>query len=146
MRFRAKFGLVGWIFVSFACFYVHDWFFWRGQSTSAIISAFRVFAATAWASLALLEFLKSRFAYWDIDSDGLHQRRFGNKKEFTIPWDKVIAVRNRIPGMSWDGTVSVYYELPASKLGFNHIVAVPEHRKELIAALRKFAPQATFEV
>jgi hypothetical protein len=146
MRFRAKFGLYGWVSALFSCFYVYDFFFWRGPSTSTIISVLRGFAAATLAFGALLLFISRRNSYWDLDCDGLHQRQFGRNMEFTIPWDKVVAVRNLIPGFGWDGTVSVYYDFPASKLGFKHITTVPERRNELIAALRRFAPQATFTV
>jgi hypothetical protein len=146
MRFREKFGPLGWFVVSLACFYACDWFFLRGPSTSTATSALRGFDAAVWTCLALLIFLKRRSAYWDLDSDGLHQRRFGSKKELTVAWEKVTVVRNVIPGISWDGTVAVYYELPGSKLGFGRIVAVPERRKVFIESLQRFAPQAKFNV
>jgi hypothetical protein len=147
MRFRQKSGPLVWGYLLLMCFYACDFIFsifWHSPSTSSTSLVFHGVIAAGWACAALFLFLSRRSAYWDLDSDGLHQRQFGSKTELTIPWEKVLAVRNLIPGFSWDGTVSVYYEFPASKLGFKHIVAVPQRRKELIEALRGYAPQATF--
>lgn len=99
-----------------------------------------------WAILVLFQALSRYLIYWDVDSDGLHQRQWRNKKEFTIAWDKVLCVRNFIPGMKWDGTVAVYYDYPDSKLGFRYLVTTPEHRKKFIAALREYASNATFKI
>ncbi|MGA9673003.1 MAG: hypothetical protein WBQ94_27635 [Terracidiphilus sp.] len=149
MRFREKSGPLGWVYVLLMCLYGCDFIcsiFWHQPSTSSIILAFRGLAAAGWAGVVLRLFLNRRYGYWDLDSDGLHKRRLESKKDVTIQWDKVIAVRNLFPSMIWDETLSVYYESPASKLGFSHITAVPENRNDLIAALRKFAPQAKFNV
>jgi hypothetical protein len=94
--------------------------------------------------LAAIQFSSRYFVYWDLDSNGLHQRRFWSKKE--IGWGTVLHVRNCIPGIRWDGTVSVYYDRPASKSGFGYVVTGPEHRMQFIEAVRKFAPQATFDL
>jgi hypothetical protein len=146
MRFRKRFGLLGWVNVFGACFYAFDWFVGRSSSTSAIILALRGFAIAAFSCAALLMILDSRSVYWELDSNGLHQCRFGSAKELTVAWDEVIVVRDVIPGLRLDGTVAVYYKFPGSKLGFKRIVVLPERRNELIAALRRFAPQATFTV
>jgi hypothetical protein len=95
---------------------------------------------------ALLQFFIQRNVYWDIDSEGLHRRNLRSKKEFSITWDKVLVVRNMIPGLRIDGTVAVYYDNPGSKLGFKYIVAKPKDRKQFIVALRSFAPQAKFTI
>jgi hypothetical protein len=86
------------------------------------------------------------FIYWDLDSNGIHERWFGFKKELQAAWDKVLVVRNFLPGVRWDGTVSVYFDDPGSKLGFSYFVITPQHRKKFIAALREYAPQAKFQV
>jgi hypothetical protein len=86
------------------------------------------------------------FIYWDLDSNGIHEWRFGSKKELLPAWDKVLVVRNFVPGVRWDGTVSVYFDDPAKKSGFSYFVTTPQHRREFIEALHRFAPQATFDV
>ena len=107
---------------------------------------FTVINPIIFSLLVLFQALGRYLVYWDLDSDGLHRRQLGSKNEFTIAWGKVLVVRNIIPGISWDGTVAVYYDDPASKLGFAYLVAMPEKRKQFIAALRDYAPQATFKV
>ena len=86
------------------------------------------------------------FMYWDLDSNGIHEWWFGYKKELLSSWDKVLVVRNFIPGVRWDGTVSIYFEDPGSKLGFSYFVTTPQRRKEFIAAVKEHAPQAKFQV
>lgn len=98
------------------------------------------------AVMVLVQALSRYLIYWDIDSDGLHQRQWRSKKELTIAWDKVLCVRSAIPGVTWDGTVAVYYDYPDSKLGFRYLVTTPENRKKFVAALREQAPNATFKI
>jgi hypothetical protein len=97
-------------------------------------------------SLALIKLISRNYIYWELDSGGLHARKIWGKREFVVAWDKVVAVRNFIPGISWDGRVSVYYEPPIPTNGFRYVVTTPERRNEFIAALREFAPHAKFEV
>ena len=130
----------GWSSLGFACVYAALWLIDRrpGRMVAVVAVVFLI--------SALLQAISRRWFYWDIDSTGLHQRHLWSKKEIGVAWDKVIIVRNFIPGLRWDGTVSVYYERPMSRNGFSYIVATPERRKEFIATIRRFAPQAKFEI
>ena len=140
MRFRKSFGYIGGFWLFYLCTQAFFWFVDRHPSYWTIICCIPV------AIMVLFQALSRYLIYWDIDSDGLHQRKWRSKKEFTIAWDKVLCVRNMIPGMTWDGTVAVYYDCPESKLGFKYLVTTPEKRKKFIAALREYAPNATFKI
>jgi hypothetical protein len=50
--------------------------------------------------MVLHQALSRYLVWWDIDSDGLHQRHWRSKKEFAIAWDKILVVRNAIPGVT----------------------------------------------
>jgi len=95
-------------------------------------------------TLALLQFLCRYFVYWDVGADGLHERIF--VRHAHIAWDKIRHVRPYVPGLKWGGVVSVYFSRTESRFGFGYIVTMPEHRKKFVAALQRYAPQATFDV
>jgi hypothetical protein len=122
------------------CSQIFSWIVGRHLSQGAI------FLCVLSAIMVLFQAFSRYLFYWDIDSEGLHQRHFGSKKDFSIAWDKVLCVRSAIPGVTWDGTVAVYYDHPESKLGFKYLVTTPEHRKRFIAALREYAPKATYKI
>jgi hypothetical protein len=140
MRFRKSFGLLGWLLLFFLCLQAFEWF--DKRHLSHWDEKYCVFLAFATLFQAFSRYL----VWWDIDSTGLHQRQWRSKKELTIAWDKVLCVRNAIPGVTWDGTVAVYFDDPGTKLGFRYLVTTPEQRKKFIAALREYAPNATFKI
>jgi hypothetical protein len=135
-----SFGFRGCFMLFVLCTQALYWFVERHPSHWWIMTC--IFCAF----LVLFQALSRYLVWWDIDSDGIHQRYWRSKKEFTIAWDKILCVRSAIPGFTWDGTVAVYYDFPDSKLGFKHLVTTPENRKRFISALRQYAPQATFKI
>jgi hypothetical protein len=140
MRFRKSFGLLGWIWVWIACNEVFSWL--TGLHPRPLHIASFILTALLVAYQALGRY----FIYWDLNSSGIHEWYFGRKKELIPAWGKVLVVRNFLPGMRWDGTVSIYFDNPASKTGFSYFVTTPHQRKDFIAALRRFAPQAKFRI
>jgi hypothetical protein len=140
MRFRKSFGAAGWNALGLAGLFMAIRFLDRQPNWLVTVAPF------VFLSLALIKLISRNYIYWELDSSGLHVRKIWGKKEFVVAWDKVIAVRNFIPGVSWDGKVSVYYEPPIPTNGFRYVVTTPERRNEFIAALREFAPHAKFEV
>ena len=140
MRFRRSFGLLGWIWTWCACNEVFSWL--TGLHPRPLdIGSFILFVL-----LVAYQAFGRYFNYWDLDSEGIHESYFGSKKDLLLGWDKVLVVRNFIPGMRWDGTVSIYFDDHASKSGFSYFVTTPQRRKEFIAGLREYTPQAKFQV
>ncbi len=140
MRFRKSFGLLGWIGLFCACNGFLSWLTERHPGPLLIFNIVLPILLVAYQAFG------RHFIYWDLDSNGIREWRFGSKKELLPGWDKVLVVRNFIPGVRWDGTVSIYFDDPGSKLGFSYFVTTPQRRKEFIAALREHAPQAKFQV
>jgi len=101
------------------------------------------FGAAVWICCALLRVLSQFFYYWELDADCLCVRYFWYKKE--VAWEEVTHVGglNQQPS---SGLLEVDYARPAPMSDRGHILASPEDRDRFIRTLRKFAPQATFEV
>lgn len=140
MRFRKRFGFLGWFFMIYLFIQAFSWLDVRH------LSHLDVMYCIILAFIIVFQAFSRYLVWWEIDSNGLHQRQWRSKKDFTIAWDKILVVRNAIPGVNWDGSVAVYYDCPESKLGFKYLVTTPEKRKKFIAALRIYAPNATFKI
>ncbi len=94
MRFRKSFGWTGWLFLLFLC--SQAFFELNERHPSHWRVTFYIFLVLMVLHQALSRYL----VWWDIDSDGLHQRHWRSKKEFAIAWDKILVVRNAIPGVT----------------------------------------------
>jgi hypothetical protein len=140
MRFQRSFGLLGWFWAWCACSGIFSLLTERHPSLLSIVNVIVP------ALLVAYQAFSRYFIYWDLDCNGIHESWFGRKKERLPAWDKVLVVRNFVPGMRWDGTVSIYFDDPASRLGFSYFVTTPQHRRVFIETMHRFAPQATFTV
>jgi len=140
IRFRAKFGWQGWFFVTLGILYtvqaVVDHHRGRDPLSGCVVAI--------WIFNALVRVLTKLFRYWEVDASSLRVRNFWSTKEF--PWDEVIWVGNYIPSQPSSGFLQIDYARPAPLSERGHILANPEDRPAFLAALRQFAPQATFQV
>lgn len=134
MRFRPKFGLQGWSWVALGC--LSTLLLARAHSNRLLWSV--------WPILALQFIFGKVFIYWEVDASGLHERRFWRRKE--IAWDEITHVGSWIPSQPGSDYVAVDYGRPAPMSDRGSVIANPADRAEFIAALRRFAPQADFEV
>jgi hypothetical protein len=93
--------------------------------------------------LALQQIFFHLFIYWEIDSNSLRVHRFWTTKE--IAWADITHVggANGRPSAAF---LDVYYARSAPMSDRGHFLANPEDRRGFIEELRKFAPQAEFEV
>ncbi len=140
MRFRAKFGLMGWFWTMMACFYAYILLFrWRPTMFGvAVISIFLI---------ALLQIASRLSVHWYLDEVSLRVQSFGTRKE--VVWAEVTHVGGQaslIPGETSSACLRVDYARPAPMSEKGYILATPDDRPQFIAALRRFAPHATFEV
>jgi len=135
MRFRARFGALGWCQVSLATFSLFLWF-------SGLHSRFVAIYAFCLALNTLQRVFNHAFIYWELDSTSLRERRFWNTKE--IQWGEVTHVGGFVRPSSDHLEVDFAHPAPMSESG--RIIARPEDRQQFLAALHRFAPQAHFEV
>jgi hypothetical protein len=84
------------------------------------------------------------FIYWDVDDDGLRERRLWKTKE--VAWRNVRHVGAWNPSQPASDYLAIDFARPAPTPGRSRIIAHPEDRTAFIAALRRFAPQAVFDV
>jgi hypothetical protein len=139
MKFRTKFGPQGWFVVSLACAYGYVVLLSpRGSPHSAW-----GFTAAVWVWWAFLRILSYLFTYWELDSSSLRQHSYWSTKE--VAWEEVTHVGG-LNGRPSSAVLEVDYARPAPMSDRGHILASPEDRQQFIAALRRFAPQAAFEV
>ncbi len=137
MRFRAKFGALGWCWVGLACFVV-----------VLLCSGLRAGGFGDFAVLIVLfamqRVLLHAFTYWDVLSDCLRERRLWNTRE--VAWREVQHVGGWRPSQPSSDSLAIDFARPAPLSDRGSIIAHPEDRSAFIAALRKFAPQAAFDV
>lgn len=84
------------------------------------------------------------FIYWELDDAGFRERRFFNLR--SIAWKDVthvgyFEVRKRRPS-----SIAILYARKELLADSGCVVALPEDREQFIAALRRFATQAKFEL
>ena len=84
MRFRAKFGALGYCWVGLACLWTVLLLFGPHRDRTVL------FTFTS-ASAALLRILNHRFIYWDVQDDRLRERRLWRAKE--IAWQEITHVK-----------------------------------------------------
>ena len=140
MRFRTKFGAQGVFLVSLAILYAYFAFFGH----VARLQPFWGFTAAIYIWWALLRVLSQIFNYWELDADCLRQRNFLGVKE--IPWQEVTRVGSFPPKHPASSMLQVDYARPAPMSDRGYVLANPEDREQFIRTLRRFAPQATFDV
>ena len=137
MRFRAKFGALGWCYVGLACFFAFLWI--SGDRHVGFVSLVLGFSL-----LTLQRVLNHIFVYWDIDSIRLFERRLWNTRE--IPWCEITNIASWTPDQPSSDFLEVSFARPAPMSDRGSVIANPEDREAFIAALHKFAPQAEFDV
>jgi hypothetical protein len=137
MRFRAKFGALGWCWAGLAGFVLVLW------SSGLRTGGFGGFSVLI-VLLAIQRVLLHAFVYWDVLSDGLRERRLWNTRE--VAWREVQHVGGWRPSQPSSDSLAIDFARPAPLSDRGSIIANPEDREEFIAALRRFAPQAAFDV
>ncbi len=138
MRFRAKFGLLGWSCVALALLVLVLWF------SSGYHNETLGILATTLPILAAIEILKEVFIYWELDADGLCERRFWTEKK--IPWQEVIRVSAWNSEQPSSDFLAIDYARSAPMSDRGSVIANPEDRQRFLADLYRYAPQAAFEV
>jgi hypothetical protein len=86
MRFRAKFGALGWFWVGLICLWIAAAVFKHYRSTSGIHGSIAVLGILP----VLFLVLNLMFTYWELDSSCLRVHRLWHKKE--IAWEDVTHV------------------------------------------------------
>lgn len=136
MRFRAKFGAIGWFWVGSACLIATLWLSGRRHSESRFLALF-------FLVMASLQVLNHFFIYWDIDPAGLRERRLWSTRE--IHWREVTHIGGW-PSQPSSDSLQIDFARPAPISERGSVIANPEDRGGFIAALHKFAPEAEFDV
>jgi hypothetical protein len=140
MRFRAKFGLQGWLSVAMLCFLI---VLKISELKSGHHNAALSPLVLMWIVFGLGRVLSQIFIYWDVDSTGVRERRLWSER--TIPWQEVTRVSGWMDRPSSDALV-LHYARPAPLSDSGTVVAAPDDRQQFLSDLHRFAPQATFDV
>jgi hypothetical protein len=138
MRFRAKFVPESWI-----------WFAICGINLAIALGRilsprhhdlglFSLNLLTA--ALALLTFYGYKAASWELDADGLRQRKLWMNTK--VRWQDVTRVESVWSAPFYDLKIEYRRHGLGPKIG--HILANPTDRDQFLDALRRFAPQAEY--
>ena len=138
MRFRAKFGFLGWAYIAMALFALLLKI--SPGRPSEVLGLF----AILWTVFAALRILFQIFIYWDLDSSGLHEQRLWGKRN--VAWQEVTRVSAWNPKQPASATLAVDFARPAPMSDRGRVIANPENHQRFLAELRRYAPQAIFEV
>ena len=141
VKFRAKFGLDGCLWVLLGLFQIFSSL--RGHFGLRAPGISLIGVATGLA-LALVPLFRSMFLYWEFDLASFRERAF-LRVTHNIPWHDITRVNEFIPG-SEDDTLAVWYQNPKSKSGSSFLTARPNQRQQFLEALHKYAPTATIDV
>jgi hypothetical protein len=128
MRFRAKFGLLGWVYVGLTLL-ILVLRLSRGHHNE-VLTTLAVFLPVS----AAFKILAQIFIYWDLDSAGLHERRLWGEKK--IPWQEVTRVSawNERPSSDF---LAVHYARSAPMSDQGSVIANPDDRDHFLADLRR---------
>jgi hypothetical protein len=138
MRFRAKFGLLGWAYVGSALL-VLVLRLGRGHHND-VLATLAVFLPV----FAAFKILAQIVVYWDLDSVGLHERRLWGERQ--IPWQEVTRVSAWNPERPSSDFLAVHYARSAPMSDRGSVIANPDDRDQFLADLRRYAPLAVFDV
>jgi hypothetical protein len=154
MKFRAKTQAMPYIWLIAAAEYVGFWAYdhvHRPAHPSLLSTAYGVEAVFI-VLVCGLGLLSQRFLYWEMDAAGLRQRSFKTRiwfgKSIEIPWERV----TRVGLADYKRPASSAFEIDFTRFGpFNldprsHLLALPTDRFRFVETMRKFAPQARFDV
>jgi hypothetical protein len=139
MRFRAKFGLIDSLWLAVGATYLLILVSRAGHLRPSFI-----FCAIAFLPQALLRLLGLIFVYWEIDSDGLHERRLWRMR--SIPWAEVASVTFWPDEQKVSSSFAIRYERPAPLSDRGSIIANPSDRDTFLQELQRHAPGASFDV
>src|ERR1017187_3098526 len=115
MRFKKKFGIEGWFWVTMACFSVFSVAY--ASVCARHIDDFAVIMFISYAAFGLLNILSLHFVYWELDASCIRIHRFWSVRE--IAWDKVTQVGNFHPDYAPSNYLEIHYirSAPRSNLG-----------------------------
>jgi hypothetical protein len=134
MRFRTKFGALGYCWVGLACLWTLLWLCGPHQNRAGL------FTFTS-ALIASLQILNHTFIYWELQADSLRERRLWRAKE--VAWQEITHVG---PWANNSEYLIVDHVRAAPLSARGSIIANPEDRSAFLDALHRYAPQATFDL
>jgi hypothetical protein len=125
---------MSWLWVGTALLIAVLWL--DGLRTGAIS-----FLVVYFPLMAFLQVVFHFLVYWELDAGHLRERRLWNTKE--VAWKEVTRVGLWAQNSKY---LVVNHDRLAPMSDRGSIVANPEDRERFVRALRRFAPQAEFEV
>jgi hypothetical protein len=138
VKYRAHFGLFGWLQVGTACLCL-ILILSRGGHTFKV----GLFPGFTICMLALQRVLNHLFTYWKLEQDGLRVRSMLFEK--AIAWGEITSVSG-FNGNAGSSTLELDYARTGPLSDRGSVLANPEDRNEFLQGLHRFAPHATFEV
>ena len=139
MRFRQKFGWIGWMCLGFVCLYS----FQLMADSTPEKRAVHTFCLICWSFGAIVRASGSFFVYFKIEPDGLCCKDFWRTKHFA--WGELTRIGSQPGSILVPEVAKVQYlrRTPFPDIGKFQIM--PKNPKGLIEALREQAPQAEFD-
>jgi len=134
MRYRAKFGALGWCWSGSACLVLVLWLDGLRSGTAGFLFLFFIL-------MALQRVLSYVFIYWDLGVEELRERRIWSTR--SVPWNEVTHIGRWTQNSNYIIVDHSRLE-PLSDRG--RMVANPDDEAGFIAALRRYATQAEIEL
>jgi hypothetical protein len=139
MRFRAKFGILDWARLALGSFVVLLYATGSHHATR-MLGAY----AVVWTVIITVHLLLRAFIFWDVFAVGLHERRLWSSR--TILWNQISSVEPWPDNRSGRSSIAIDFSSPAPLSTSGRVVANPGRLDEFLAALRRYAPQASISV
>ncbi len=139
MRFRAKFGLISWVFLAFALF--AGLLLTTGPNRA---SRSLRFLALYFSLMTANQLLRHFFVWWDITPGAFHERRLWSTK--TILSNAITEVSSWPEKTNPWGTLAIRFLRSAPPFVKDTVIARPADRDAFLAAIRDHAPHALINV
>ncbi len=145
MRFRQRFS---WAQVFTAAVWLLLSYFWiRKHRTNLGIRSTGEITGLIWCFLLLFNYISYFLIWWDLDQNGLRERRLFSVK--TVPWRELVRVGpwNKANIKNRQFIEAEYRRsAPLSDSGKLLLRVRDDERKELFRRLQSYAPQAQIDV
>lgn len=138
MKFRPKFGLIGWIFAFNALLFDLSWFI-TGHET-----IFGKIDAVTMTALTIFQAQRTRLTYWRVDNGFLYEQRFWKSR--IVPCGQI----QRVSAQTWKRSKPRFIAIDWFQGGTiekaGRLYADPANPPQFIRALQQFVPENAFDI
>jgi len=140
MKFRQKFGWLGWISLGMICLTTEEII----RSRDFDLRALSVVSLLSWMFVLSTQVTAIAFIYFRVENEGLFYRRF--RKTRFLRWDELTRVWSSGNYMPWMKSIQIEYLERTPEIHIGNLAIQPKNYDGLVRALRDHALQAKVDL